>query len=70
MFILFMNCIKQEIDFIASALTTTYARTAVIGYTIPFDDDERALLIPYPESEILGNIDGIARPFQFEVYSL
>ena len=46
----------------------TYARTTVIGFSFPFDDDDRAILIPYPELEILGNIDGIVRPFQYEVY--
>ena len=62
--------IKQEIDLIAAGLTITYDRSKVIGLSFQFDDDQRVLLIPYPELEIVGNIDGIARPFQFEACSL
>lgn len=58
---------KQEVDFIAAGLTITYDRSQIIGFTFQFDDDESALLIPYPELEILGNLDAIARPFQYEV---
>ncbi len=53
---------------IGAGLTITYDRSKVIGLSFQFDDDQRVLLIPYPELEILGNIDGIARPFQYEVY--
>jgi len=55
---------------IGAGLTITYDRSKVIGLSFQFDDDQRVLLIPYPELEIAGNIDGIARPFQFEVGSL
>jgi len=61
---------KKEVDFIAAGLTVTYARSTVIGLTYPFDDDENALLIPYPELDITGNIDAVAKPFQYEVRCL
>ena len=55
---------------IATGFTITYARSTIIGFTVQFDVDERALLIPYPEFQIVGNIDAVARPFQYEVYAV
>ena len=46
---------------IAAGLTITYDRSKVIGLSFQFDDDQRVLLIPYPELEIVGNIDGRLR---------
>ncbi len=46
----------------------TYSRSQVIDFTIRFFNDETPLMIPYPESD--GKINGITRPFQFEVTCL
>lgn len=55
----------QEVDLAATSLGITYSRSQVIDFTVQFYDDETPLMIPYPESD--GKVNGITRPFQFEV---
>jgi len=50
------------------SLAITYSRSQVIDFTIQFFNDEPPLMIPYPELD--GKINGITRPFQFEVTCL
>ncbi len=47
-----------------------YERSQVIGFSVPFDDDDLSFIMPYPELNHIGTIDGITRPFQYEVVFL
>ena len=44
-----------------------YERSQVIEFSVPFEDDDLSFIMPYPELDHIGTIDGITRPFQYEV---
>ena len=47
-----------------------YERSQVIGFSVPFNYDDLSFIMPYPELDHIGTIDGIIRPFQYEVIFL
>ena len=57
--------IQKEIDFVATDLSLTYARSFVIDYTYPYTNDPIALWIPYPQLDT--SFFGIVKPFKYEV---
>lgn len=52
---------------IAASLTMDYERSQVIGFSVPFKIDDLSFIMPYPELDHMGTIDGITRPFQYKV---
>lgn len=52
----------QEVDLIATQLTTTYARSKVIDFTTSFSKDPMSAVIPAPKED--NFMSAIVKPFQ------
>jgi len=53
---------------VAAGFTVTYDRFMVMDFSVQFYNDPVSLLIPYPTID--SAINGIVRPFQYDVSTL